>query len=273
VLAPQRQAQILREIETCGGVRVSDLVRKLGVSDMTVRRDLEVLARRGLVDKVHGGATLPIRPVADEPGFAVKSNRELAEKEAIGAAAAARVEPGATVAISAGTTTYAMARHLAHVRGLTVVTNSVPVAEVLSQTESAHRTVILTGGLRTPSNALVGPVAIAALQSLHVDIVFSGVHGMDVRSGLTTPNLLEAETNQALIASGRRLVVLADHTKWGTVGLARFGQLEDIDVLVTDEALPEQAREVLGDMAELVLVSSGSSSGSSSAGAAAAGER
>src|SRR3954470_20815876 len=112
VLARQRQAMILDEVTRTGAVRVSDLVRRLGVSDMTVRRDLEVLARRGLVDKVHGGATLPIRPVSDEPGFAVKANRELAEKEAIGAAAAARVEPGATVAISAGTTTYAMARHL-----------------------------------------------------------------------------------------------------------------------------------------------------------------
>lgn len=259
MLAPQRQARILQELESSGGVRVSDLVRALGVSDMTIRRDLEALARRGLLDKVHGGATLPARPVADEPGFDVKSARQLAEKEAIGAAAAARVEPGATVAISAGTTTWAMARHLAHVPGLTVVTNSVPVAEVLSQTESAHRTVILTGGLRTPSNALVGPVAIQALRSLHVDVVFSGVHGMDLRAGLTTPNLLEAETNQALIASGRRLVVLADHTKWGVVGLARFARLEEVDVLVSDSALPEQARDILADTAELVLVDGGGS--------------
>ncbi|RZS87521.1 DeoR family transcriptional regulator [Motilibacter rhizosphaerae] len=256
MLAPQRQAQILTDLQSSGGVRVSDLVRKLGVSDMTIRRDLEALARRGLLEKVHGGATLPVQPVSEEPGFVAKSARELQEKDSIGRAAARLVEPGATVAISAGTTTWALAKHLGTVPGLTVVTNSVPVADALSAAEASDRTVILTGGVRTPSNGLVGSVAVASLRSLHVDVVFMGVHGMDERAGLTTPNLAEADTNRAMIESGRRLVVVADHTKWGTVALARFAQVDDIDVVVSDRRLPGRAVEVLGEAAEVVLAGS-----------------
>src|SRR3954452_4836302 len=127
MLAPQRQALILEQLEASGGVRVSDLVRVLGVSDMTIPRDLEVLARRGLGDKVHGARPRPGGRATDEPGFAAKSGMQQAEKEAIGRAAARLVEPGSAVAISAGTTTWALARHLSSVAGLIVVTNSVPV--------------------------------------------------------------------------------------------------------------------------------------------------
>ena len=97
---------------------------------------------------------------------------------------------------------------------LTVVTNSPPVAELLHDRGGDDLTVILTGGVRTPSNALVGPVAVAALRTLHVDTLFLGVHGIDERAGLTTPNLVEAETNRALVACARRVVVCADHSKW-----------------------------------------------------------
>ena len=103
---------------------------------------------------------------------------------------------------------------------LTVVTNSVWVADLLHRAGRDSISVLVTGGLRTPSDALVGPVAITALSSLHVDAVFLGVHGMEERAGFSTPNLLEAETNRAMIRSGRRLVVLADSSKWGVVGLS-----------------------------------------------------
>lgn len=246
LLAPQRQASILEEVERAGGVRVSDLTRRLGVSDMTVRRDLDALARRGLVDKVHGGATVARRERStDEPGFEAKSRREMTEKQAIGRLAATLVEPGTAIAISAGTTTHALAHHLLGVPGLTVVTNSVRVAEVFHEEPRPDRSVILTGGLRTPSDALVGPVAIATIRSLHVDAVFMGVHGMDERAGFTSPNLMEAETNRELVGAARRLVVLADHTKWGVLGLSRIVELRAASVLVTDTGLSAQAREAV----------------------------
>jgi len=255
MLARQRQALILEHLGRAGGVRVSDLVQILGVSDMTVRRDLDVLRQRGLLDKVHGGATLRQDGSTDEPGFVAKSVRELAEKEAIGRCAAELVEPGSAIAITAGTTTWTLARHLVPVPGITVVTNSIPVANVFFEGDGGQ-TVLLTGGLRTVSDALVGPVAVAALTDLHVDMVFMGVHGMAERAGFTTPNLMESDTNRAMVEAADRLVVVADSTKWDTVGLSRMARLDDAAVLVTDDGLDEGARAVLEAAIDTVLVAS-----------------
>src|SRR3954467_12011418 len=125
MLAQQRQAAILDLVRRHGGVRVSQLVRQFGVSDMTIRRDLEALAERGLVDKVHGGATVAGPGPTEEPGFVAKSARQRREKAAIATGAAELVDPGTAVALSAGTTTAALANLLLDVAGLTVVTNSV----------------------------------------------------------------------------------------------------------------------------------------------------
>jgi DeoR/GlpR family transcriptional regulator of sugar metabolism len=253
VLARQRQSVILDEVRRTGAVRVSELVERLGVSDMTVRRDLDVLAARGLVDKVYGGATSVEGRSVDEPGFEAKSVRQLPEKEAIARHAASLVRPGTAIGLSAGTTTWTLARFLADVPDLTVVTNSIQVADVLRQGRS-DRTVVLTGGVRTPSDALVGPVAVQALRTLHLDVVFLGVHGVAERSGFTTPNLNESETNRAFVEAGGRLVVLADHTKWGVVGISTIAALDEADVVVVDDGLPTDGREILaGEVADLVV--------------------
>src|SRR6266702_1452320 len=255
MLPAQRQERILEELQRSGGVRVSDLTELLGVSDMTIRRDLDALARRGLVSKVHGGATLPRRGSTDEPGFEAKSSQERPAKEAIARRAAEFVQPGTAIAISAGTTTHAFARHLTRIPELTVVTNSLPVAEVLYAHDRPDRVVVLVGGVRTPSDALVGPVAVQTIQSLHVDCLFMGVHGIDPGAGFTSPNLVEAETNRAMVAATRRLVVLADHTKWGVVGLSTIASLDQASVLITDSGLEAEAREALtGRVGELILV-------------------
>jgi DeoR/GlpR family transcriptional regulator of sugar metabolism len=255
VLARQRQALILERIREDGAVRVADLVRLLGVSDMTVRRDLESLHEQGLVEKVHGGATARSGNALFEPGFAAKSALQQHEKEAIAAAAVALVEPGMAIGLSAGTTTYALARALVDVPRLTVVTNSIPVADALYAPNRSDQTIILTGGVRTPSDALVGPFAVGALRSVHLDIVFMGVHGMEPRSGFTTPNMLEAETDRALIEAGRRLVVVADHSKWGVVGISSIARLDEADVLITDAQLEPDARSLLADTVhELIVV-------------------
>lgn len=254
MLARQRQERILTEVRQHGGARVSDLVDLLGVSDMTIRRDIETLARQELVLRVHGGATAINERSSDEPGFAAKSVLALAEKSAIAEAAARLILPGASVALSAGTTTYAVAQQLVDVADLTVVTNSPPVADLLHERPAPGRTVVLTGGTRTPSNALVGPVAVRALSDLHVDTLVLGVHGIDERFGVTTPNLVEAETNQALVASARRVVVVADHSKWNVVGLAGIAPLDRVDILVTDSGLPAKTRRTLaGLVGELVV--------------------
>nr|WP_202035396.1 DeoR/GlpR family DNA-binding transcription regulator [Streptomyces mexicanus] len=259
LLAEQRRALILDEVRRRGGVRVNELTRKLGVSDMTVRRDLDALARQGMLEKVHGGAVPVVEASTHEPGFEAKSGLELTAKEDIARAAAQLVAPGSAIALSGGTTTYALAHHLVDVPELTVVTNSVRVADVFhtAQRTSGQRqgaaTVVLTGGVRTPSDSLVGPVADQAIATLHFDLLFLGVHGISVEAGLSTPNLAEAETNRRLVQSARRVVVVADHTKWGVVGLSSFATLERVDTLVTDAGLPAEARAEVGEYLRLVV--------------------
>ncbi|TVT51637.1 DeoR/GlpR transcriptional regulator [Amycolatopsis rhizosphaerae] len=254
MLARQRQAVILEQARRTGAVRVSELVLKLGVSDMTIRRDLDVLAGRGLVEKVYGGATAIVGKSTDEPGFEAKSGRQRAQKEAIARLAAGLVRPGTAIGISAGTTTWTFARALDQVPGLTIVTNSIQVADVLRDPAQPDRTVVLTGGVRTPSDALVGAVAVHSLRRLHLDLVFLGVHGMAEGAGFTTPNLEEAETNRALVEAGRSLVVLADHTKWGIVGISTIVDLDEADVVVSDDGLPEVARETLREQVGELMV-------------------
>jgi len=137
---------------------------------------------------------------------------------------------------------------------LTVVTNSIQVADVLHREPRPDLTVVLTGGVRTPSDALVGPIALTAIRSLHLDVLFMGVHGVTADAGMTTPNLLEAETNRALVAASSRIVVVADHTKWGVRGLSRIASLEEIDVFVSDHGLDADARAAISEHVERVLI-------------------
>ncbi|WP_395292601.1 DeoR/GlpR family DNA-binding transcription regulator [Kitasatospora hibisci] len=257
-LAGQRRMLILERVRSRGAVRVADLVRDLGVSDMTVRRDLDALATQGLVNKVHGGAVRIEAPLSGEPGFETKASWELPAKAAIARAAAALVAPGSAVGLAAGTTTHLVARQLRGVEGLTVVTNSLRIAEALEDPgedgSPAGATVIRTGGVRTPSDALVGPVADQAIRSLHVNVLILGCHGLSPATGLTTPNLAEAETNRAFLQSARRVVVVADHTKWNALGLASFASLDQVDVLVTDDGLSEEEREAAAQLVGELIV-------------------
>ncbi len=246
MLAAARHSAIVAEVQRERIVRVADLAKLLGVSLMTVRRDIEALDAAGALEKIHGGAKLPGGVGTHEPGFELKATELQAEKMAIAGEAAAQVREGMAVGLSAGTTTWALAQLLATGPRITVVTNSVRIADVFQQGGS-QSTVIIIGGERTPSDALVGPLATAALQQLHLDVLFLGVHGVDAEAGFTTPNVLEAETNRAFVAAARRVVVLADHTKWGTLGISSFAGLEDADELISDDRLPGEARRILGE--------------------------
>ncbi len=256
MLARHRQSLILQAVRSDGSARVSDLTQRLGVSDMTIRRDLEALARDGLVEKVHGGAVLPGTPAGHEPGFEAKLVLERPEKNAIARAGARLVRPGTAIAITAGTTTLALAQCLLDVPGLTIVTNSLRVMNAFNGTRGLDGTadsVVLTGGVRTATDALVGPIADLTIRSLHFDLLFLGCFGFDADAGLTTPNLAEAETNRTFIRVARRVVLLADHTKWGVVSLSSFARLNEVDVLVTDDMLPPDARAQAAEAAREVV--------------------
>lgn len=244
MLAQQRRSLILGELRRAGAVKVGALTDRLGVSEMTIRRDLEQLSVEGLATKVHGGAVLPSRATF-EPGFEAKSQLAESAKVAIASAAASLIRPGAAIALSAGTTTWAMAGAVAAMEDVTVITNSPTVADAITRDQNPRITVILTGGVRTPSAALVGPIAVRSIAGLHVDQLFLGVHGVDGVAGFTTPNLAEAETNQALIAAAAEVIVVADSSKWGVVGLADIAPLGAADVFITDAGISRAAQATL----------------------------
>lgn len=254
-LAQQRHERILSQVRRSGAARVVELAQQLDVSEMTVRRDLDVLHDAGLLVKVHGGATVRYEHSTDEPGFEAKLSRNPEEKLAIAASASVLTGPGAAIGITAGTTTAHLAAELVGVPNLTVVTNSIRVADVFHADDRPDRTVVLIGGERTPSDALVGPVAVAALSTFHLDTVFMGVHGMHERAGFTTPNLREAETNRAFVEAANELVVLADHTKWGVTGLTTMARLDEAAVCVTDDRLGDHARDVLSERVGRLILS------------------
>jgi len=244
MLADVRRTEIVAIVARERVARVADLAELLGVSVVTVRRDIDALEDAGLVQKIHGGAKLPGGAGTHEPGFELKSTQGTQEKNAIAQAALQLVQDGMAIGLSAGTTTWALAKALSSRKNLTVVTNSVKIADVF-QAAGSRASVILTGGERTPSDALVGPLSVAALRRLHVDWLLMGVHGMDAEAGFTTPNLAEAETNRALVASARRVAVVADNSKWGVVGLSTIASLSEVDVVVSDGGLQPDARQVL----------------------------
>jgi DeoR/GlpR family transcriptional regulator of sugar metabolism len=147
-----------------------------------------------------------------------------------------------------------MARYVATIPGITVVTNSTTVSDAITAIDTTNQVgVILTGGVRTPSSALVGPVADHTIAGMHVDQLFMGVHGMDVRAGFTTPNLAEAATNRAFVESAREVIVLADSSKWGVVGLADIGPLAIAETVITDDSLSGDARSALSEAVETVI--------------------
>ena len=246
-LSHERRELIAAAVEERGAVRVRELTAEFGVSEMTIRRDIEALTASNRLVRVHGGATRLDRAPrsVDEPGFRAKSTRQRDEKAAIAASAATRIAPGSAIGVTAGTTTFQLAQHLTGIANLTVVTNSIPFASTLSAAGSHDLQVVITGGTPTPSNAIVGPLADRTLSGLHLDQLFMGVHGMAEDSGFTTPNLAEAQTNQAFIRSAREIIVIVDSTKWGLTGLGTIAPLAAADVLITDDGIAANAQRVL----------------------------
>jgi DeoR/GlpR family transcriptional regulator of sugar metabolism len=238
VLASERRDRIIRAMLPTGSATVTGLANALDVSEMTIRRDLHALAGQQLVEKVHGGALLPRRPVPREPHFAAKRPINAEAKHLVAAYAVGLIGDEMTVALSAGTTTWQVARQLRerHDRhGLTFLTNSLNVAGALE--ENGWESIVVSGGsYRTPSDALVGPFANQTLRQLNADLLLLGVHGLHPEVGLTTPNIAEAETNRVMVETARRVVVVADSSKLGQVSLVTFARIEDVDQLITDPA-------------------------------------
>ena len=243
MLIDERRQHILTLVQQDGRVLVGDLSRRLGISQITIRKDLDYLQSRGLVQRAHGGALLPQNGALFDPSFPEKQSRNSEEKRRIAAAAAGMVEEGQCIILDSGTTTTLIAQALKRFASLTVVTNAINIAADLTGTNFE---VILTGGtLRKNSYSLVGPLAEELLAEMHADVLFLGVDGFDVESGVTTPNVLESRVNRAMVRSAKRVVVVCDATKFSRRSFSRIVPVSAIHDVITDSRVPADISESL----------------------------
>ena len=216
---------------------VSPLSRHFRISQVTIRKDLDLLQTQGRVHRTHGGALPALESALEDPSLREKEKLHRKEKLQIAAAAAAMVREGQVVILDSGTTTTAIARALRRFERLTIVTNAVNISAELS---GSSLEVILTGGsLRKNSFSLVGPIAEETLRRLNADILFLGVDGIDVHYGLSTPNLLEAKVNRAMMDIARVTVAVCDSSKFGRRSLSSIAPLSAVHRLITDRAVPK----------------------------------
>jgi DeoR/GlpR family transcriptional regulator of sugar metabolism len=242
-LAARRRQRLVALVESRGAARLEELSAALGVSQATVRRDLNAVGAAGRLRRVHGGAVATDQRI-DEPHFDVKAGAAAAEKGRIAAAALKLLAPDDTVYLDSGSTVLALARLLHGWTRLTVVTNSLPVATEL--VGRGPRLIILGGELRATSRAIVGPLTRHLLEDLHVDRAVMGTFALSIEDGLTTTDPAEAFTKQLVLTRAREVVLLADSTKLGTRSFVRAGRLAEIDVLVTDAAIDARVARTLG---------------------------
>lgn len=243
VLNEERRSAILDIIKKNGRAVVRELARTIGSSEVTIRRDLDVLQRRGLLHRTHGGA-LPLRAVAESDfNLAEHELNHPREKVAIGEAAASMVQEGQTIVLGSGSTTTAIARAVRRFKNLTVITNSISIAAELAGSDID---VILTGGmLRKQSRSLIGPLAEQSLNSLRADIFFMGTDGINTSVGLFTQNLLGAQLVRVMVEMSTRTVVVCDSSKFGKESLYKVIPITKVQGVITDSHIPDAALKKL----------------------------
>ena len=250
----ERQQAIAATVMSQGRASVADLAQAYDVTTETVRRDLAVLDRAGLLRRVHGGA-VPVRALhLVEPSVDERESTRAGHKHAIASAAADFIpQSGATVLFDAGTTTARVAALLPPDRELLIVTNSVPIAARLASLTSVSLQ-LLGGQVRGLTQATVGERAVGMLESLRVDIAFIGTNGISVRHGLSTPDPGEAAVKRAMVACANFVVVVADSSKIGREEFVSFAPIDRVDVLVTDSEITPEDRAALTEYGVDVVV-------------------
>jgi DeoR family transcriptional regulator of aga operon len=243
MLIDERRQHLLNLIQRDGRVLVSELSDALDISRITIRKDLDYLESKGLAQRTHGGALSPQGSAMLDSSLQEKEQKQQKEKQRIAEAAASLVKEGMCVLLDSGTTTTAIARELRRFAHLTIITNALNIATELAGTDFE---VILTGGtLRKNSFSLVGPLAEDMLSEIHSDILFLGVDGFDVKVGPTTPNVLEARVNRAMVNAATRVVTVCDSTKFSRRSLALIVPPTAIHQVITDDQFSDEDMETL----------------------------
>ncbi|MBN1565078.1 MAG: DeoR/GlpR transcriptional regulator [Anaerolineae bacterium] len=248
--AHERHKIILELIGEHGAVTVAELCERFDVSDMTIRRDFAVLEGSGLLRRIHGGA-VSARGRSYEPPVLARIQEARSAKQAIGRFAATLVREGDSIALDIGTTTLELAHNLLHLRDITILTNSLPVANVLLDQPEIR--LMLCGGIVRPGeHSLIGPLAAETLSRFHVDKAFIGIGGVDLEAGLTEYNLEDAEVKRRMIQNAARCILLSDSSKFGLKTFASVAPLAAVHEIVTDDGLADVCRAALEDQGILV---------------------
>ncbi len=236
----ERRREIVAVLKREGRCLVGDLSRRLDVSEVTIRQDLDVLESEGVLRRTHGGAILVAKIGLERP-FQIEETSHKSEKERIGAAAVELVASGDTLILDVGTTVTAAARALIEQKKRpTVFTNGLNIAAIL-EADPEITTVVTGGTLRPKQHSLVNPFAEFILPRIHADLALIGANGVEAERGVTNVNVAEAEMKALFVKAARRRVVLADSSKIGQVALAKFAELDEIDLLITDAAADPEA--------------------------------
>jgi DeoR family transcriptional regulator, fructose operon transcriptional repressor len=249
----ERHEEIVKLVNDRGRLTVSELSELFGVSETTIRRDLTTLSARHLLRRTHGGA-MRIYPVATSEAPILQRQSEYAdEKERIGAAAAKLIEDGETLLLIAGSTCLAFARYLNSRRNLTIITDSLLVAQELVR-QGQHRVILLGGLINLDEYAVRGTLARHALSQFRVDHVVMGTRAVSVSNGVNAETLEEAEFQRICMACSQNVMLLADSSKFRLSALVQTAPLTDIDVLITDEGLDHDTVQEIQELGIYVVL-------------------
>jgi DeoR/GlpR family transcriptional regulator of sugar metabolism len=257
IAADKRREQIVHQVVESQIVRVSDLSERFGISEVSIRRDLERLEDQGLLKRVHGGA-VAVPQVSLGSSHLAKMRFHMEAKERIGRAAAQTIQEGDRLIFDSGTTVAQVAQSISgdllNAGNLTAITASLPIVRALGSWKGVH--LILLGGIFLPDyEIVVGPQTIANLEDLHADKVFLGTDGLTFSNGVTTANLLEAEVDRVMVNVSSEIIVVGDSSKIGVIGLTTILPLNRIDKLITDSQAPADFVHTLRKQGvEVVLV-------------------
>jgi DeoR family transcriptional regulator of aga operon len=248
----ERKERIRRLVSETGRATVTELCTLFEVSEATIRRDLEELNAEGALHRVHGGAVRPDMS-APEPPVVERTHDQAEAKAAIGRAAAELIADGETLFLGSGSTVLAVARHLRQRRRLTIITNSLPVVNLLANAPDI--TTIVLGGLLRPSElSLIGHIGEQALAELHADKVVMGIRAIHLEHGLTNDYLPETMTDRAIIRLASQVILVADHTKFGRTATAYLAPLSAVSTVVTDSGISPDVEQSLTERGIRVVV-------------------
>lgn len=251
IFQEERREQILKILEDENRVMTKDLHLKFNTTAVTIRKDLAILEQKGSLQRTHGGA---IKSKELFPGLALNKKEKLFldEKISIVKSAAKLISSGDTIILDSGSTISLLAKEIKHLSGITVITNAINIASELSQSDMD---VILTGGsLQKESSTLIGPLADEVIQRLSAGKLFIGVDGIDFEVGLTTPNILEANTSRMMMNISGEKILLVDSSKFGRRSLGVISKVKDIDKVITTKKLSDSEIEKFTDCGVEVII-------------------